>query len=319
MRIREKQTNIDPQATGLLTALAYPDRIAQSESSGTVRLVTGQRARLATELFGEAEFYGIAQLDGNEFPQVYLAAPISRAEILKHFGVQLEQTAEIRWDEATGKVIARQTKRLGALVLEDTILPNANPEQVTAALLKALQERGISRLPWTEEAQALRQRLAFANLLMPGQWPDFSDEKLQETMPDWLGPYLNGLRSLNDIKRLDLAEILLSALSWEQQTELDRLAPTHLPVPSGSRIAIDYSNPEAPVLAVRLQEIFGLFDTPVIGGGKVALLIHLLSPAHRPVQVTRDLRSFWANGYFEVRKDLRGRYPKHYWPEDPLQ
>jgi ATP-dependent helicase HrpB len=133
-----------------------------------------------------------------------------------------------------------------------------------------------------------------------------------------LGPHLVGLRSLEQVARLDLQEILLTELSWEQRQEMDRLAPTHLEVPSGSRIPLDYSDISAPVLAVRLQEVFGLLDTPRIGGGKVPLLIHLLSPASRPVQVTRDLRSFWNTGYFEVRKDLRGRYPKHHWPDDPL-
>ncbi|PIQ21836.1 MAG: ATP-dependent helicase HrpB, partial [Cytophagales bacterium CG18_big_fil_WC_8_21_14_2_50_42_9] len=138
------------------------------------------------------------------------------------------------------------------------------------------------------------------------------------TAENWLLPHLLGLRSLELVSRLDLNQILLADLPWEKQQEIDRLAPTHLEVPSGSRIALDYSDVASPVLAVRLQEVFGLLDTPSIGGGKVPLLMHLLSPASRPVQVTRDLRSFWNTGYFEVRKDLRGRYPKHHWPDDPL-
>jgi ATP-dependent helicase HrpB len=137
-------------------------------------------------------------------------------------------------------------------------------------------------------------------------------------MADWLGPHLLGLRSLDQVARLDFKEMLLAELSWAQRQEMDRLAPTHLEVPSGSRIALDYADLTTPVLAVRLQEVFGLLDTPKIGGGQVPLLLHLLSPASRPVQVTRDLRSFWTTGYFEVRKDLRGRYPKHHWPDDPL-
>ena len=138
------------------------------------------------------------------------------------------------------------------------------------------------------------------------------------TVNDWLLPHLVGLRTLEQVSRLDLNQILLADMSWEQQQEMNRLAPAHLEVPSGSRIALDYSDVASPVLAVRLQEVFGMLDTPRIGGGKVPLLIHLLSPASRPVQVTRDLRSFWNTGYFEVRKDLRGRYPKHHWPDDPL-
>ena len=146
-----------------------------------------------------------------------------------------------------------------------------------------------------------------------------SDAALLDALPEWLGPAVRGIRRWNDLERLDLAHLLLGRLSWQQRAAIDILAPSHLQVPSGSRIAIDYGDPAAPVLAVRLQEIFGLTETPRIGGGAVALTLHLLSPAGRPVQVTRDLASFWRTTYFEVRKDLKGRYPKHRWPDDPLQ
>jgi ATP-dependent helicase HrpB len=247
-----------------------------------------------------------------------LAAPVSKAEIQQHFAHQLEKIQEVRWDAASGRVIARQIIRLGALILEETHQAKPDPEQVAAALLQALQEKGIDRLPWSDEAWRMRQRLAFLHQLAPDQWPDVSDAALTATMGAWLAPHLLGLRSLDQVARLDFKEMLLADLSWAQRQEMDRLAPTHLEVPSGSRIALDYSDLTTPVLAVRLQEVFGLLDTPKIGGGKVPLLLHLLSPASRPVQVTRDLRSFWTTGYFEVRKDLRGRYPKHHWPDDPL-
>lgn len=317
-RLREPEGALNPDPAGILAALAYPERLAQREASGKLRLVTGQRAQLETELFGEAEFYGVAHLELGQQPRVLLAAPVSKAEILEHFVHQVEKIAEVRWDNATGRVVARQITRLGALVLEENTLSQPDPEQVAAVLLQALQEKGISRLPWSEEASRTRQRLAFLHLLAPQQWPDVSDEALAQSLETWLGPHLAGLRSLDQVARLDLKELLLADLSWNQRQEMDKLAPSHLEVPSGSRIALDYSEAATPVLAVRLQEVFGLLDTPRIGGGQVPVLLHLLSPASRPVQVTRDLRSFWTTGYFEVRKDLRGRYPKHHWPDDPL-
>ncbi|MBD1396367.1 ATP-dependent helicase HrpB [Pontibacter sp. JH31] len=317
-RLREPKSSIRPEDAGLLTALAYPDRIAQRETSGRVRLVTGQRASLPTELFGEADYYGIAHLDSGAHPRILLAAPLGKEDLLQHFHDQLEELKEVRWDSASERVVARRIIRLGALVLEEKAISNPDPEQMAAALLQALQDKGIDRLPWSDEARRTRQRFAFLHQLQPGNWPDVSDEVLAEGIAEWLLPHLSGLRTMEQVARLDLNQILLATLSWEQQQEMNRLAPTHLEVPSGSRIALDYSDPSSPVLAVRLQEVFGLLDTPRIGGGKVPLLIHLLSPASRPVQVTRDLRSFWSNGYFEVRKDLRGRYPKHHWPEDPL-
>ena len=317
-RLRIPDSPLNPDPAGILAALAYPDRLAQREASGRLRLVSGQRATLPTELFGETEFYGVAHLELGSQPRVLLAAPVSKAEILQHFAHQLEKIQEVRWEAASGRVVARQITRLGALILEETSQAKPDPEQVAAALLAALQEKGVERLPWSEEARRTRQRLSFLHQLEPGQWPDVSDTMLAATMETWLAPHLAGLRSLDQVSRLDFNEMLLAGMPWDRRQEMDRLAPTHLEVPSGSRIALDYSDPGVPVLAVRLQEVFGLLDTPRIAGGRVPLLIHLLSPASRPVQVTRDLRSFWSTGYFEVRKDLRGRYPKHHWPEDPL-
>ncbi|RNI29140.1 ATP-dependent helicase HrpB [Rufibacter latericius] len=317
-RIREKRKPLDFGAIGLLTALAYPDRLAQRETSGRVRLISGQRAALQTEVFGEAEFYAIAHMELCTRPRVLSAAAVSKEELLTHFASQLERVEEVRWDAASEKVIARQITRMGALTLEEAVLSQPNQELVARALLNALQEKGMERLPWSEEARRTRQRLAFLHQLSPEQWPDVSDTQLEETLEEWLLPHLVGLRTLEQVARLDFREILLADFSWEQRQEMDRLAPSHLEVPSGSRIAVDYADPASPVLAVRLQEVFGLLDTPRVGGGKVPLLMHLLSPASRPVQVTRDLRSFWSTGYFDVRKDLRGRYPKHHWPDDPL-
>ncbi|NEM97658.1 ATP-dependent helicase HrpB [Pontibacter burrus] len=318
-RTRTTGEKIKPDAAGFLTALAYPDRLAQREASGRVRLVTGQRAALPTELFSESDYYSIAHLETGNQPRILLAAPLDKAELMEIFGDQAEELDEIRFDAATGRIIARNITRLGALLLAETTQPKPDPEEVADVLLRALKEQGLERLPWPEQAVKTRQRLVFLHFLAPESWPDLSDEELEITMEDWLLPHLTGLRTIEQVSKLDFNEILLSALDWEQRQEMDRLAPTHLQVPSSSRIALDYTDPATPVLAVRLQEVFGMLDTPRIGGGKIPLLLHLLSPASRPVQVTRDLRSFWANGYFEVRKDLRGRYPKHYWPENPLE
>ncbi|UYZ63003.1 ATP-dependent helicase HrpB [Hymenobacter weizhouensis] len=316
---------LEPDVAGLLAALAYPDRLAQRETPERVRLVSGQRATLPAEFFSQQDmFFAVAALDGLAAqPRAGLAAPLSRAELEEHFAGQIEGRDEVRWDEAAGRVTARRLRRLGALLLADTALPSPDADAVTAALLDAIRAAGIGRLPWSEAATQLRQRLAFLHYTFPeaDTWPDVSDEALLAALPEWLAPHLGGVRSWTELGRVDLGEALLGLLpgGWAQRQELDRLAPSHLEVPTGSRIRLDYQDPAAPVLAVRLQEVFGLLDTPTVAGGRVPLTLHLLSPGYRPAQVTRDLRSFWTSSYFAVRKDLRGRYPKHHWPENPLE
>jgi len=314
---------LEADAAGLLTALAYPDRLAQRETPERVRLVSGQRAALPAEYFSANDvFFAVASLDGPPTqPRAGLAAPVDRAELEKQFSYLITTTEEVRWDADAGRVVARRTQRLGALLLSEASLPQPNPEAVSAAVLDGIRTTGVARLPWSEGAQQLRERLAFLHQLLPAAWPDTADAALQEQLEGWLGPYLTSVRTLADLNRLDLGEALLGWLpgGWAQRQELDRLAPTHLEVPTGSSIRLDYADPVAPVLAVRLQEVFGLLDTPAVGGGRVPLTLHLLSPGYRPAQVTRDLRSFWTSSYFEVRKELRGRYPKHYWPENPLE
>ncbi|HEX8428203.1 ATP-dependent helicase HrpB [Hymenobacter sp.] len=320
--IRDTATSADADAAGLLTALAYPDRIAQRETADRVRLATGQRVLLPAEFFGrDDQFMAVAYLEGPPHQlRAALAAPVSRPELEQLFADQIETRDEVRWDAATGRVLARRLRRLGALVLSDTPLAQPDPELIAQALLDALRTAGIARLPWSEAAVAMRQRLAFLHYHFPTDWPDVSNEALATELDEWLAPNLVGLKSLNEVGRLDWNELLLQRLpgGWGQRQDLDRLAPSHLTVPSNSRVALDYTDPTAPVLAVKLQEVFGLFDTPFVAGGRVPLTMHLLSPGGRPAQVTRDLRSFWQTGYFEVRKDLRGRYPKHPWPDDPL-
>ena len=187
------------------------------------------------------------------------------------------------------------------------------------AMAAGIRAMGLACLPWTPDTERLRRRVAFVARLEPeAGWPDLSDAALLAGIEDWLGPYLGGITRRAHLARLDLGEALAAGLDWDRRRRLDDLAPTHLAVPSGSRIPLDYAG-EVPVLAVRLQEMFGCATTPAVAGGRVPVLLHLLSPARRPVQVTRDLASFWANAYRAVKADLKGQYPKHWWPDDPMQ
>lgn len=309
----------DINACGLLLAFAYPDRIAQQKAAGRFLLRNGRGAAffIAQPLASEP-YLVVAELDDQGADsRIFLAAPIDLSEIKEHFQEQITEDIVIVWDRAAQAVRSRRQERLGALMIKNEPHPGPAPDDVVAALLAGIGIEGLDILPWTQAARRLQQRLCFMHL-WEYDWPDSSDEALAANLNDWLAPHLYGLTSRNDLQRLNLTEILTAGLTWEQRRELDEYAPTHIKVPSGQRIPVDYGNPAAPVLAVRLQEMFGLQQTPAIARGRVPLTLHLLSPAQRPVQVTRDLASFWRNAYFEVRKDLLGRYPKHYWPEDPL-
>jgi ATP-dependent helicase HrpB len=312
----------DPSATGLLLALAYPDRIGQRRPGkpGRFLLRNGRGAALAeSDPLASSAYLVAAELDGQgRESRVYLAAPVEQDEIERHFADQVQREESVAWDAGAKAVRARRRERLGALVLREAVLSNPDPDLVTAALLEGIGAEGIGALGWSKGDAQLRERIAFLHRHDPS-WPDVSDAALAGSVAEWLGPYVYGMTRLDEVQRIDLTEILLGMLGWERRTAVDELAPSHLEVPSGSRIPIDYSDPDAPVLAARLQELFRMTETPRVAGGRVPLTIHLLSPAHRPVQVTRDLASFWRSGYFEVKKDLKGRYPKHYWPDDPLQ
>lgn len=311
----------DPPDVGLLIAFAYPDRIAQRRAGQRTRylLRNGQGAALGdAAAFGDAEYLAVAETDGGQpESRIYLAAPLTSAEVEARFADQIIIEDTYAWDEARGAIQARRVTRLGALVLREAPMAAPDAARVAEVLARELLRRGVAGLPWSDDARSVRQRVAFLRAVDPA-WPDLSDEALAASAAEWLAPLLAGARRLDDVKRLDLAGALRGMLGREQRSALDRLAPTHVVVPTGSRIAIDYAAPEAPVLAVRLQEMFGLADTPRIGGGRVPLTLHLLSPARRPVQVTTDLAGFWQRSYFDVRKDMRGRYPRHYWPDDPL-
>lgn len=312
---------VHEEASGWLLALAYPDRVAQRRSGGEERYLmrNGIGAVLddAGGLTG-SPYLTVADLDGRvPHSRIYLAAPLERADVERLFGAQVTREDVVQWSASAGTVRALRLERLDALVLHEAPLREPDAERVADALLGAIARGDGLALRWSEPAQRLRERVAFLRT-RDLSWPDVSDEALRDSMESWLRPRLTGLRRRAEVEGLDLGSVLLDALGWEQRRALDDLAPTHVAVPTGSRIPVDYADPAAPVLAVRLQELFGLAETPHIAGGAVPLTLHLLSPARRPVQVTRDLAGFWRSSYFEVRRDLRGRYPRHEWPEDPL-
>jgi ATP-dependent helicase HrpB len=318
-----RDTDPHRAATGQIVALAYPDRLAQRRGgTGQFRLSSGRGALLApTDPLAASDFLAVAALDGDKREaRVFLAAPIGLAEIEEDFAGAIEQQAFVAWNSRLEAVEAKQERRLWALVLAEKPLPRPSPEAVTAAMIAGIREMGISCLPWSPELETLRARIAFLRDAGESRWtwPDLSDAALGETLETWLAPFLAGCSRRSHLAAIDLGSALLSGLDWAQRQALDDLAPTHLTVPSGSRLPLTYRDQPVPVLAVRLQEMFGATETPRIAGGRVEVLLHLLSPARRPVQITRDLASFWANGYRAVKSDLRGQYPKHHWPDDPL-
>jgi ATP-dependent helicase HrpB len=323
-RPEDRDAPEDVAHTGRLLALAYPDRVGRRRDGerGRFLLRNGRGAAFReVQTLGDAEWIVAAELDGRgREARIFRAAALDQADVEELFAGQIVEREAVQWDGAAGRVVASRRRELGALVLSGARLSDPAPEAVTAALVEGIREVGITAaLPWTTETTQLRERIAFLHRLDPERWPDAGEDALTTTLEGWLAPFLTGMRSLADLRRAPLGQALLAAVGWDRTAALDELAPTHLEVPSGSRIRLDYADPEAPVLAVRLQEVFGLTDTPRVGGGTVPLTLHLLSPARRPVQVTRDLASFWRDAYFEVRKDMRGRYPKHYWPENPLE
>jgi ATP-dependent helicase HrpB len=311
-----------PDSAAMLAALAYPDRVAFARPGARGRFVmrNGSAARVDERSpLADAEALSITETDGGSGEaRVYLAAPLTRADVESLFAEEIRAEESVAYDAASDTVRAVRRRSLGALVLEERALHAPDPSRIAEAWLPVIRTAGVTSLPWSDAALSLRARVRFARAL-DERWPDWSDEALRDTLEEWLAPSLRGVMRRAALDRVDLAEALRGRLEWRQLSELDRVAPTHLTVPTGSRIAVDYSDPTSPVLAVRLQEMFGARETPRVGDGRVPVTLHLLSPAQRPVQVTRDLAGFWAGSYFEVRKDLRGRYPRHSWPEDPLQ
>ena len=321
-RLGIKMENGGTDDLGRLLAWAYPDRIAHLRSGlkGKFLLSSGRGAFLdETSPLGGEPFLVAAELDGKgSEARIYKAASYGLNTLLTQFQDQLKWSESVSWDTERGRVKSARHLKLGAITLRSERLHAPDSEKVLKVFLEGIKEKGIGSLPWNRRLRRWQERVCFMQRLLKDDntWPDVSDQGLESNLAQWLAPYLVNMDRLSDLARVDLKKVLFSILSYHQQKALDALVPTHLVVPSGSRIPIDYGSP-VPVLAVRLQEMFGLSKTPTVAGGRQPLLIHLLSPAGRPVQITRDLAGFWERGYMEVKKELKGRYPKHYWPDDP--
>jgi ATP-dependent helicase HrpB len=315
---------VDPHDwTGILLAWAYPDRIGRARGEdGRYLLANGRGARFGEpQALSKSEFIVAAELDGAERDaRIFLAAPIVHADLEYHFGAQIVEHTQISWDVRAQAVRARRERRLGALVLESSDIRAPDPGALLEAVLAGLELMGIGVLPWNDDLRQWQARVMLmraTNVPAPEPWPDVGDAALMASLDEWAPPWLEGISRREHFARMDLGKALRSRLSYAQGAILEREAPNHFTVPSGSRISIDYLDGDIPTLSVRLQEVFGLRETPSVAAGRMPLLLKLLSPARRPVQITRDLISFWSRGYHEVKKDLKGRYPKHYWPEDP--
>jgi len=313
---------INREMLAVLLAFAYPDRIAKQRDKkpGSYLLSNAKGAILhkADDLY-RSRFLVIADLDArNAEATIYKAIEITQAQIEAYLQEQTLPQEHVLWNEVQQRVEVKRVQKLGAILLRETQIANRSNPEVQEVLLEELEALGLEALRWSKEAKQLRDRVNFVNHHQGGL-PDFSDTFLLENMDAWLAPYLAGIASLKACQNLNLKQILLGLLSFEQRQTLEMLAPAKLKVASGSSIPIDYTNVEQPILAVRLQEMFGTRRTPTLLGGKVKVMIHLLSPASRPMQVTQDLESFWKNTYDEVKKELRGKYKKHYWPDDPLE
>ncbi len=310
------------ESIGVLVALAWPDRIAQRRGGDRRYRLSGGGGAVLPEHDGLAvhDWLAVATTDGASGDQrIFLAAPLSLAEIENHFADQIESHDAVFWDSQLKAVNASRQRRLGALVLEEKSMTAAAPETLAAAMTQGVREMGLTALPWSDESKNLRARVLFLRRLFPDDgWPDFSDGTLLEALDQWLTPYLAGITSKAHLERLDMHAILRSMVPLDLARGIDRLAPVRIEVPSGAGMRIDYATEGDPVLRVRLQEMFGLAKTPTIAEGRAHLRIELLSPAGRPLAVTQSLETFWTNGYPSVRSDMRGRYPKHSWPEDPL-
>jgi ATP-dependent helicase HrpB len=309
----------DDLAAGVVVGLAYPERVARAREPGArdYLMAGGTAAELppGSGLAGVA-WLAVASADrtaGARTARIRSAAPLDEGAAREAAATLLTTETEIAWRD--DDVVARTVERLGAITLTERRLPHPDPARLQAALLDGLRRSGLGLLTWPRPAVELRERLAFAHAALGDPWPDVSDQALLDRAGDWLD--LTRCRRRADLAKLDVTAALRRLLPWSVAGRLDEVAPERLPVPSGSRVRVDYTDPESPVLAVKVQEAFGWRDAPRLAAGRVPVLLHLLSPAGRPVAVTRDLASFWRQGYPQVRAELRGRYPRHPWPEDP--
>ena len=304
----------------MLLALAFPDRIARNRGDGRrFLLANGRGAALdPAAALARAPYLAVAELTGTaDEARILLAAELTDAELEAEFGDAITQSVETSFDAAAGALRARQVRRLGGLVLaERPASVKAGPETALALALAA-RDKGLERLGWSDHQRQWLDRVRFLHARLPETWPDISWERMATSVEEWLAPQLEGLTSLAQIDANRLGPALNALLPWDLARRLDAEAPTHFEAPTGSLLPIDYAAEGGPMLSVRVQELFGLKTHPSLAQGRVPLTLALLSPAHRPIQLTRDLPAFWTGSWRDVRADMRGRYPKHPWPEDP--
>ncbi|MEW5961957.1 MAG: ATP-dependent helicase C-terminal domain-containing protein, partial [Pseudomonadota bacterium] len=303
-----------------LLALAYPERIAKARGApGQFLLANGRGASLdSTDPLARAPFLVIAELQGAAASsRILLAASLDEAELSRIAGNRIASRVELSFDAAAAALRARRVRRLEAIELAADPLAVPADEAAAQALADGIAALGIHRLPWSRAQAQLRDRVAFLRRAAGEPWPDLSDEALAGSVRDWLALFLTGKSRLADVTADDLAAALDTLLPWELRRRLDTEAPTHFEAPTGNRFAVDYEGAGAPAVHIRVQELFGLKTHPAIAGGRLPLTLHLLSPAQRPIQITRDLPGFWAGSWSAVKAEMRGRYPKHPWPDDP--
>ena len=315
----EKAGERDGLSTGLMLAYAFPDRVARNRGNGSFVLANGRGAAVEqTSSLARAPYIAIGEMTGTAASgRILLAAQITEGEIERHFAEHIETVDEISFDRGAMALRARRKRALHAITLSEATLAVSPSEETARILADGLIAAGLDRLPWSKAAKQWRDRVMFLRKAEGESWPDLTDNGLIARRDDWLVPALYDKIALKDISPGDLSDALMALLPWEMRARLDREAPTHFEAPTGSVLAIDYEAEQGPTIAVRLQELFGLNTHPSIAAGKVPLVLELLSPAQRPVQVTRDLPGFWRGSYAAVRSDLRGRYPRHPWPDDP--
>jgi ATP-dependent helicase HrpB len=311
----------EPETAGSLLVDAWPDRVAKARgATGRFVLANGRGAMVEeTDALARQAYLVVADVQGKaQNPRIVSAAPVTEDEIRAKLAHRVETATQVRFDAERRSVRVRETTRLGAITLSERALPAPRGAAADHAILEALRQHGVGILPWGKSSTILRHRLAWLRTGLGDPWPDVSDDALAAALDDWLAPFLRGDPSLAALPEQALLDGLRSLVPYELHRRIDELAPTHFSAPSGSHVPIDYEG-EQPVLAIRVQELFGLARHPAIAGGAVPLTLELLSPAHRPIQTTRDLPGFWRGSWADVRSDMRGRYPRHVWPENPLE
>ncbi|TMJ14628.1 MAG: ATP-dependent helicase HrpB, partial [Alphaproteobacteria bacterium] len=305
--------------TGVMLALAFPDRVARNRGNGSFVLASGRGAMVEqTSALAREHYVAVAELAGTAAQgRILLAAPITQGEIEQRFADQIQNADEVFFDRTALGLRARRKRTLHAITLSEAPLALSSSSDTARILADGLIGAGLDKFPWSNAAKQWRDRVTFLCKAEGENWPDLSNDALVARREEWLVPALYDKLALKDVSAGDLSEALQTLLPWELRARLEREAPTHFEAPTGTRLPIDYEAEQGPTIAVRLQELFGLNTHPSIAKGAVPLVLELLSPAHRPVQVTRDLPGFWRGSYAAVRSDLRGRYPRHPWPEDP--